>query len=449
MLKKVLIFGTLAGALLLGLLLILLLTDFDSPRLGKAALEGASSATGWQLRAKAFRLNLLRGLVLEGVEAVATVPVRSELHVDRLVFQHRWLPLLAGTLAVDRVLADGLRLKMILPGAARGVTAAPVRARPTPPQGTVALAVQVSEVALRRASMEIFTEGQRQPTAALKGLNLRLRNLDLEPGAEGVIAGLSGEGDLRIDEIAFATTQVREAKGELSLRKGHLDVRGVRFTTEEGRFEAGFTAELARIPLRYTLTLKGDLDINAAAGAGKGGGFGPGSLDMKGEGEGVESAGLKGTGVFKLAAGRLPATPLLAGIEKALGRTSLAGAPYKPTQTTFRAEHDRIAFDRFPLESEKLDLESEGWSSLEGAIGMSLIARTPRQGLRIAGVPDEVFDGLTDEKGWVAIPFKITGTRLQPKVVPDTDTLMAEARRGVTKVLEKKAVDRLKDLLKR
>ena len=449
MLKKVLIAGTLAGGILLGLLLILLLTNFDSPRLGKAALDRASSATGVQLRAKAFRLNLLRGLVLEGVEATAAAPVRSELHVDRLVFQHRWLPLLAGTVAVDRVLLDGLRLKVSLPSAARGATPTPVRARPTPAPSAASLAVQVSEVALRRASMEVLTEGQRQPTAILKGLNLRLRNLDLEPLAEGVTAGLSGEGDLRIDEIAFATTHVRDVQGELHLRKGHLDVRGVRFTTEEGRFEAGFTAELARTPLRYTLTLKGDVDINAAAAAGKGGGFGPGSLDMKGEGEGVESSGLKGTGVFKLAAGRLPATPMLAGIEKTLGRTSLAGSPYKATQTRFRAENDKIVFDRFPIESEKLALDCEGWSSLEGAIGMSLIARTPRQGLKIAGVPDEVFDGLTDEKGWVAIPFKITGTQLQPRVMPDTDALMGEARKGVTKALEKKAADRLKDLFKR
>jgi hypothetical protein len=170
---------------------------------------------------------------------------------------------------------------------------------------------------------------------------------------------------------------------------------------------------------------------------------------MKGEGEGVESAGLKGTGVFKLAAGKLPATPLLAGIEKTLGRTSLAGSPYKATQTTFRAENDRISFDRFPIESEKLGLDCEGWSSLEGAIGMSLIARTPRQGLKIAGVPDEVFDGLTDEKGWVAIPFKITGTELQPRVVPDTNALMGEARKGAKKAVEKKAVDRFKGLLNR
>jgi uncharacterized protein involved in outer membrane biogenesis len=447
--KKVLIAGTIAGGLLLGLLLILLLMDFDSPRLGKAALDRASGATGVQLSAKAFRLNLLRGLVLEGVEAAATAPVRSEVHVDRLVFQHRWLPLLAGTLAVDQVLVDGLRVKVTMPSAARGMTGAPARARPTPSQGAAALAVQVSEVAFRRASMEVFTEGQKQPTATLKGLDFRLRNLDLDPGAEGVTAGLSGEGELRIDEIAFATTHVRELRGELRLQKGHLDVRGVRFTTEEGRFEAAFTAELARTPLRYTLTLKGDLDINVAAGAGKGGGFGPGSLDMKGEGEGVESAGLKGTGVFKLAAGKLPATPLLAGIEKTLGRTSLAGSPYKATQTTFRAENDRISFDRFPIESEKLGLDCEGWSSLEGAIGMSLIARTPRQGLKIAGVPDEVFDGLTDEKGWVAIPFKITGTELQPRVVPDTNALMGEARKGVKKAVEKKAVDRFKGLLNR
>jgi hypothetical protein len=449
MAKKLLIAGTLAGGLLLGLLLILLLTDFDSPRLGKAALDRASTATGVQLRAKAFRLNLLRGLVLEGTEATATAPVRFELHLDRLVFQHRWLPLLTGTLAVDRVLADGVRLKVILPGAARGVTTAPVQARPTNSPGAAALAVQVSEVAFRRASIEVFSEGQRQPTATLKGLSLSLRNLDLDPGAEGVTAGLSGEGHLQIDEIAFATTHVRELQGELSLRKGHLDVQGMRFTTEEGRFEAGLTADLARIPLRYALTLKGNVDVNVAAGAGKAGGFGPGSLDMKGEGEGVEPAGLKGAGVFKLAAGKLPATPVLTGIEKALGRTSLTGAPYKATQTTFRAENDRIVFDRFPLESDRLALECEGWSSLDGAIGMRLIARTPRQGLRIAGVRDEVFDGLTDEKGWVAIPFKITGTQLQPRVVPDTDALLAEARRGATKAIEKKAADRFKDLLKR
>src|SRR5258708_23763389 len=110
MLKKVLIAGTLAGVLLLGLLVILLLTDFDSPRLGKAALDQASAATGVQLRAKAFRLNLLRGLVLEGVEATSTAPIRSELHVDRLVFQHRMPPLLTGAAAGDKGHAGPRRL---------------------------------------------------------------------------------------------------------------------------------------------------------------------------------------------------------------------------------------------------------------------------------------------------------------------------------------------------
>src|SRR5258708_1442164 len=288
--------GPLAGVFPVGLRVILLLRDFAPPRLGKAALDQASAATGVQLRAKAFRLNLLRGLVLEGVEATSTAPIRSELHVDRLVFQHRWLPLLTGTVAVDKVLADGLRLKVRLPSAARGAAAAPVRARPTPAPGAGAFAVQVSEIAFRRVSMEILTEGQKQPTATLKALSLRLRNVALEPGAEGVIAGLSGEGDLRIDEIAFATTHVRGVQGEMHLRKGQLDVRGVRFTTEEGRFEAGFTAELARTPLRYTLTLKGDLDINASAGAAERGGFGPGSLDLRGEGEGGVAIRLKPTG---------------------------------------------------------------------------------------------------------------------------------------------------------
>ena len=63
----------LAAAVVLGLfvlaLVAVLFTEFDSPELGRLALRQIGESSGLDLRAEGFRLNVLRGLELEKVEA--------------------------------------------------------------------------------------------------------------------------------------------------------------------------------------------------------------------------------------------------------------------------------------------------------------------------------------------------------------------------------------------
>ncbi len=60
--------------LILAIAVFLVARDWDSPELGQAILDQVGDATGMKMTATGFRLNLLRGLVLENVE----VSSRSE-----------------------------------------------------------------------------------------------------------------------------------------------------------------------------------------------------------------------------------------------------------------------------------------------------------------------------------------------------------------------------------
>jgi len=93
------------GAAILALgVAILAFAEFSSPELGRALLARAGAATGVRLDAAEFHLSILRGLSLGRVRAAGTYPGgRYDLTVDKIVFQHRLLPLLAGRLIVDRI----------------------------------------------------------------------------------------------------------------------------------------------------------------------------------------------------------------------------------------------------------------------------------------------------------------------------------------------------------
>jgi len=440
--RRLLVAG--AGALALGIA-ILSLAEFSSPELGRALLDRAGAATGVRLAASEFRLSILRGFSLGHVRAGGRYPGGSyDLTLDRIVFQHRLLPLLAGRLAVDRIRLERPHAVMIeADGAspAAGATAAGAAAVALP------IALDVGEAAIHDGRVEMRARGR--PPTTVTGLDLRLRDLALGAGGGSALARLSGTGDFRAEEIALAVTRAREATGTLRLAAGHLDVDGLRFRTDEGSFETRLRADLTRLPFSYTLAVEGrPLDINKVAGAtGKGGSFGPGHLTLEAGGVGPDPTRLSGKGVLRLEAGTLPSTPLIVAVERALGRTGLSGGRYQATETPFRIEQGRVIVDRFRLDGDALGLEASGWSSLEGPLELSVAVRTPRSEVRIASLPPEVLDALADPEGWVRIPLKVTGTRNAPRVTPDTAALLADARHEGGKLLGNKAAEKLKELL--
>ena len=434
-----------AAMLALGVAL-LAFAEFSSPELGRALLDRAGAATGVRLEAAEFHLSVLRGLSLGRVRAVGTYPGgRYDLTVDKIVFQHRLLPLLAGRLIVDRIRIERPRAVLI---EAERATPAPASAAAGMAAVAVPIALHVVEAVIDNGTVELQARGRAPIT--VRGLDVRLRDLALGAGDGSALGKLSASGDFKAQEITLPVTRARAAEGTLRLAAGHLDVDGLRFRTDEGRFQTRLSADLTRLPFSYTLAVEGrPLDINALAGAtGKGGGFGPAHLTLEAGGVGPEPTGLTGKGVLRLEAGTLPSTPLLTAIERALGRTGLSGVRYKASETPFRIEHGRVIVDRFRLDSDAVGLEASGWSSLEGPLELSVAVRTPRPEVRIPELPPAVLDALVDQEGWVRIPLRVTGTRVAPRVSPDVAALLADARREGGKALANRAAEKLKGLLR-
>ena len=94
-------------------------------------------------------------------------------------------------------------------------------------------------------------------------------------------------------------------------------------------------------------------------------------------------------------------------------------------------------------------VDLEGSVDLDGPLSLSVVVRTPREGLEIKEVRDEVLDLMTTEEGWVAIPFQVAGTVEEPSVRPDARALAAVGRSGAGKLLQEKATEGIKSLFRR
>jgi hypothetical protein len=124
-------------------------------------------------------------------------------------------------------------------------------------------------------------------------------------------------------------------------------------------------------------------------------------------------------------------------LEKALGRgTSLVGAPYQATEAPFHVDKNQLTLESFRLETPQAALDLKGTVDLDGPLALSLALRTPREGLVIDEVPDQVLDALTSDDGWVTVPLQITGTQAEPRVLPDADALLAQAQQSTGKLIQ-------------
>jgi hypothetical protein len=433
---------------------VLALWQFDSPRLGSAVLAKASEATGVRLEVDGFALGLLSGLALDGASASASIPGgHYELALERLLFEHRLLPLLRGTVAIDQVVVERPRLRLVVgsgetPGAGDAVDGSDVESGGGPP-----LTFEVREIRIVEGSVELRDESGELAPTLVEGLGLTLRKLSADPGAPSPMQGAQGEGELSVGRIALESTEVRDVRGAFSLSGGRLETRDVTFSTPEGRFEAVFSMDVAGIPPSYELELRGrPLDLNVATGVpGQDGGFGPAQLDLAGHGTGTESRGLVATGRVTLAAGKLPSHPVLAGVARGIGRAAIAGAPYEATEVRFRISEDRLVLEPFALVSPDLALRVGGRVGLdpEGALDLELAVDVPREGVVVEGVGGDVLDALTDERGWLSVPMRVTGTSESPSVRPDAGALAAQARRGLGRSLKQKVGGKLKGLFGR
>lgn len=417
-----------------------LLLEFDSPVLGRAALARIGPVLGGSVDARAFRFRLVRGLALEGLTATSAIAGgRFSLEAEALVLDHRLWPLLGGRVEIERLVLRRPRLRLEQGGAGR----APAP-RSTALPGVAALALRVVEARMDEGSVEVLAPGQ--PPLTIARLDFTLKDLDL---AGSTLAGLSAEGRAKAESIRFARTEARDVEAEIKVQGGSLTAQPIKFRTTEGRFEATVKARVDRLPLAYSLDLRGDpLDLNAVAGRPGEKSLGPARLRLTAEGSGSGTAALRGQGTLHLDPGRVPASPLLQRVQ-AFFTTDLVGARYEASDTPFRLQNGRVEFDSFRIRAERFSLDMQGWAALDGPLSLIVKARAPRDAVRVAGVSADVLDAVTDTEGYVLVPLTVTGTQREPVVRPDVGALVAQAGRGVGAAAARKAGQGLLDWLRR
>jgi hypothetical protein len=429
---------------LLGVLVVVLfLVDFDSPRLGKALLDEAGARSGVRMEADGFRLNLWRGLRLDGLRFATEGPSgRLTVEAAGLLAEHRMPALLRGRVEIERIVLYEPRIELVTPPEDAAAVPVPIPV-PIPAAGPVSAEgpaggetaagplLSVDRILLSRGTLATRVEGAPAPDVEIRDLDVELHGLALDD-APTALQGLRSEGDLRTGEILLGGLRAVEGSGKLLLRDGHFRLEQFGLKLPQGRFLLGeFDADLNLDPFAYHLALGVDpLDANAVLAVGSKGGLGAGLLTFKATGTGTETRDMTGEGTLALAAGVLPGSPLFIAIEAVLGRTDLKGSAYEAFTVPFRIQKDRMSFDPFELRTSLLSLGLTGWADLAGPIDLRIAVRAPRDTVALARVPSDVLD-LVDDGGWVTIPLRVVGTMEAPKVTADMEALRAQGRRAV------------------
>ena len=443
--KAVWIGGGLA-VVVLALVAVVFLVDFDSPRLGKALLDEVSARTGLRIEADGFRLNLWRGLRLDGVRFASDGPSgRLTVQAAALLAEHRLPSLLRGRVEIERIVVYDPRIELVTPPEEAPV-ARPMPAANSGPDPVLAPAsgatrvngeaadgpvLSVDRIWVRGGTLATRVEGAPAADVEIRGMDVELRDLALED-APTALQGLRAGGDLHTGEILLSGVHATEGNGKLRLAEGHFRLEEFGLKLPQGRFLLGeFDADLNRDPFAYRLALRADpLDANALLASGSRGGFGPGLLVLGATGIGTETRDMDGQGTLSLAAGRLPGSPLFTAIEAVLGRATLQGSAYEPLVVPFRIRDNRLRFEPFELRTSLLSLGMSGWADLAGPLDLRIAVRAPRDAVALARVPSEVLD-LVDEGGWVTVPLRVAGTLERPRVTADYEALRAQGRRAV------------------
>ncbi len=495
MTKKLILVAAVAAGLLVLAVVVALFTDFDSPELGRLALGQIGKASGFDLEAQGFRLNLLRGLELEGVEARATDGGMTA-SMDRLVLKHRPADLLGGTLTVTEIMLDRPRVELEsidqAPASASGDGATSDTGDGAADGEATSLDLAISTIRLEDGYLvQRIQSGGEIETTEIRGLEVEIHDLKLgsehadgEPEAAGSgeiriaevelssgeettivrdveleidqltldrglrLEGTTLTGDARLAEVVSGTTEAKDVSGRVELDAGRFQLRELDLTTPQGVLRGDFAADLAAEPLTYSLDLHGDaLSTGVLLGLGDLGGIGTSTFKLQATGTGSDTQRIAGGGNLTISSGELPDHPALVQVEQILGNVALVGAGYEAFPLDFDLSRNRVHLAPCELRAGGVSLTLSGWVDFDGPLEMELSVLTPREGLKIKEIPAEVLEVLAEADGRINLPMLMTGTADGSSVKLNQKYLAELGKRYARKRVENELGKALRGLL--
>lgn len=472
--------GILVGvALILALALLALglalLVEWDSPALGRAVLDRAETVLGLELEARSFRLHLLGGLELEGLEVRGSLPA-GELaaRADALRMAHDPWALLSGTVRITELVLESPHIELgpgaEVPEESGGPGPASVGSDgtaggsgETPPgetaptggetggeEGGSGLELRVDSARIEGGELILGAGEEGGAPTVLQGLDLELGKVGI-PGGAG-LAGIAGEGRLRAREVHLGEVIGRNAEGRLEVGSGRLRLLDGSLTLDAGRVSPlAADLDLTADPFTYRVHLQaGPVETGRLLLPEDRGELGPGRLAMEIRGRGTSLGTLAGGGSFELDSGTLPQTPLLTAIDALVGGAGLVGREYLGDRAEFAFEGGALVIrDPLQLVAGSLALELDGRAVPGGDLDLAVVLSLPREGVEVKELPRELLDVLTDRDGRLRLPLRVTGTLEAPRVVPDQRVLGELMRQEVEERLQRKIEEEVGGLLQK
>jgi len=388
------------------------------------------------------KLRITLAIVVALLALLAAAVLFIDFAVDRVVLEHRLLPLLRGDIVVDRLVIEAPIIEVINdePVAVQAANVTPrtdssprahfVSLRQDTPGSTPARrSIAVLWASVVDATLLLSTAGE-EPTTRVYDLDVELTDIFVDPASPSIAVGLSGEGYVEVGEAHFVDRTARGNRAALNISNGLFTVSGLALEAAEGRLAMSeLVVDLNPDPYVYRVSISGErIDLNNLLGVEGASGLGMASLELDAVGEGPETATVVGSGSVHLAAGRIPDAPALDEVADLIG-LQLAGLPYDATTIEFSLADDRVTVSPFTVLSESLRLEAGGALSVDGAVDARALVSVPREGIVLgrwqSDFSEGMVDALTDDDGWVSIPVLIGGTVDEPRVGPDTEALLA------------------------
>ena len=375
---------------------LLLFVQIDVSDIGNRLLAEAEATTGFRLQVGDFRLKLIEGFRLEDVQIEGEIPsgsVRGTL--DAVVFKHRLWPLLRGQVAVDEIFLEGALVEIVTAADENGRPSTGDSGRRSPgprgdsalpmPEGapsTGSLDVKIQEIRLRDGHLEVRSEDVEGDTLVLEGLDLDLRDLEIDPQAPSALLGLSARGKIQIAAIRVGDTSLDSPSGNLSAERGVYRLSDLTASSPWGRLRIPEgQVDLAEAPFEYRITVLAEpVDLDALLGLEGDPYLGPGAVELDVSGAGIDPDGVRATGTISLAAGRIPPLSPMTDIDTILD-IGLVGSAYQPTTVTLELREGAIQILPFELTGDIVKLRAEGHGELDGRATVQAQVEIPSEGL--------------------------------------------------------------------
>jgi hypothetical protein len=464
MIKKILLIIGGIVVVLIGIVAFLL-WRLDPEELGQEVIRRVNEKGGMQLEAETFAIKPLQGIFIDNAHLSGDAPAGTvSAEVAKVIIEYELLPILQKELVINRIVVEQPQAELVSRPAAEPVPESqpaeaepsadePAVAEPAPTEGSAEAeggfkpSVAIQEVRIENASVSARTEGVEGGEMAIEGLSLELHDFYVDPAATQPLVGLNARGGIRIDQIQADDMTIKGGRGDIGIHNGQVAVSDLGVETSNASLNvAVLDLDLRQDPPAYHLEAGGGFDLNSFVNAEGPGGFGPAAVSLTLDGAGPDPDGAVGNGGLRMEAGTVPAFPMVAKIEKLLGKSLITGTPYQVTDMNFTLANGVATIQPFGLVLENLQIGGAGTVNLDGPLNLRLDIRLPRELVDI-GVLDGMIDGMTDEEGWTVIPFTVTGTT----EAPDVDIDMSVAKEyavGAAKGAVNKAVDSAVDSLK-